>query len=285
MQVMNSTMTGAAPLTVLLCGHVSESVVKDKSLFRVLHKPDRQNAGNARNVFVLVPATGLPQVSRFISMVNRRNQLRALLVREDVDASAIPQMFERAHLKMLRNTIVHSDESVPRRLLTAWAHNAQDQLIAKATVSADCLFVLSCALKQFEVAFEQMPALKRIAKEERSTFRVDEDGSYIHWPGSDIHIDLDAIRAVKNPKARAKAVAFKARHDKRYGSAIAKLRTARGLKQSDIEGLSERQVRRIEKGAGTSSEALRRLAAAHHMSLDNYLKAVAENVSAPFGDK
>jgi transcriptional regulator with XRE-family HTH domain len=50
-----------------------------------------------------------------------------------------------------------------------------------------------------------------------------------------------------------------------FGAAIAKLRTAKGLKQSEITGLSERQVRRIEKGEGTTYESLRRLAAAHGM--------------------
>lgn len=53
-----------------------------------------------------------------------------------------------------------------------------------------------------------------------------------------------------------------------------------GLRQSDIEGLSERQVRRIEKREPISSEALQRLAADHKMSSDEYLKAVAENVAA-----
>lgn len=281
MQVnMNSTNTAAPQLTVLVHGCQSESVVRDKKSFRVLRRPDQQSAGEARNVFVLVPATELPHVSNFISTVNRRNQLRALLVSEDIEASSIPQMFERAHLRMVRNTIVHSDDSVPRRILAAWAHNAQDQVIAKATVSGDRLFVLSCALHQYEVTFDDMPALKCIPKKQRAKLVVDEDGSYVHWPGPDIHIDLDAIRVAKDPRARAKALADKARHDARYGAAIARLRLAKGLKQSDIEGLSERQVRRIEKGEGTTSEALRLLAAAHHMNFDEYLREVAENASA-----
>jgi hypothetical protein len=286
MQVnVNTTNTRAPDLTVLVHGRRSESVVRDKKRFRVLRRADQQNAGQVRNVFVLVPATELPHVSDFVSAVNRRNQLRALLVSEDVEASSIPQMFERAHLRMIRNTIVHSDDSVPRRLLAAWAHNAQDQLIAKAAVSGDRLFVLSCGLQQYEIAFDEMPALKRIPKSERARFVVDEDGSYLHWPEPDIHMDLDAIRVAKDPRARANALVEKARHDTRYGAAIARLRLARGLKQSDIEGLSERQVRRIEKGEGTTSEALRLLAAAHRMDLDAYLKAVAEHVSDPASRK
>jgi hypothetical protein len=254
-------------------------MVPDINRFRVLRRPSRQTAGRARNIFIIVPATDLPDVSAFVSDANRRHQLRALLVRDDVKPSSIPQMFERAGLRMMRNTVVHSDPSVPRRILTAWLQNAQDELIAEASVSTDRLFVLSCALQPYEIAFDRMPALQRIPAAERATFTVDQDGSYIHWPGPDIHIDLDAIRATIDPEARAKAATAKALHDNGYGAAIAKLRLASGLKQSAVEGLSERQVRRIEKGEGTTYEALRRLAAAHHMNLEKYLQAVASNVA------
>jgi hypothetical protein len=190
-------------------------------------------------------------------------------------------MFERAGLRMVRNTIVYSDSSVPRRVLTAWTQNAQEQLIAKASVSKDRLFALSCALQPYEVAFDSMSSLKRISAADRASFTIDEDGSYIHWPGPDIHLDLDAIRAGIDPDARARAEAARALHDSRYGAAIAKLRLRMGLKQSQIQGLSERQVRRIEKGDGTTYEALRRLAAAHRMDLDSYLRELAVSVSDP----
>ena len=108
---------------------------------------------------------------------------------------------------------------------------------------------------------------------------MDEDGSYIHWPGPDIHIDLAAIRAAIDPQWSAKVLTTKATRDRRYGAAIAKLRAARGLKQSDIDGLSERQVRRIEKGEGTTSESLRRLAAAHGLDMNDYLREVATMVA------
>ena len=195
-----------------------------------------------------------------------------MLVRDDVQPSSIPQMFERAGLRMVRNTVVYSDPNIPRRLLSAWTHSAQGQLMANASVSKERLFVLSCALEPYEIEFDAMPSLKRIPLAERGSFAVNEDGSYIHWPGPDIHLDLDAIRAAVDPEARARAAATRAVHDGRYGGAIAKLRLRMGLKQSEIQGLSERQVRRIEKGEGTTYEALRRLAAAHGMDLEPYLR-------------
>ena len=281
----NAINTTAVELTLLAHDPRTEAMVPDVKRFRVLRRPNRQTAGRARNVFVIVAATDLPAVSQFVSAANRRHQLRALLVRDDVRPSSIPQMFERAGLRMMRNTVVHSDPSIPRRVLAAWAQNAQDQLIAKASVSEDRLFVLSCALQPYEIAFAMMAALKSIPVAGRPDFTVDSDGSYIHWPGPDIHIDLDAIRAATDPEARAKAATAKALHDSRYGAAIAKLRLSKDLRQSDIEGLSERQVRRIEKGGGTTFEALRRLAIAHHMKLAEYMGELAANLSDPTGER
>lgn len=278
---MNETNTSAQELILLTRDRDTQGVVRDRRRFRVLHRTDPQIAERGRNIFVLVRASELPEVAEFVSIANRRHQLRALLVRDDVQPSSIPQMFERAGLRMVRNTVVYSDFSIPRRVLTAWTQNAQEQLIAKASVSKDRLFVLSCALEPYEIAFDSMPSLKRIPVADRGSFVVDEDGSYIHWPGPDIHLDLDAIRAAIDPQARARAEAARALHDSRYGAAIAKFRLTIGLKQSEIKGLSERQVRRIEKGEGTTYEALCRLAAAHRMDLESYLRELAANASDP----
>jgi hypothetical protein len=265
----------ASEITVLVHGPGSEELLPKEKGLHVVRHPRLQIAERALNVFVLVTATGLPDVSDFVSVANRRHQLRALFVRDDTNARWLPHWFERAGLRTLRNTLVHSDATVPRRVLTAWLHGAQNELIADASAAGDQLFVISCALDRYEVPFDKVPAMKFIPKAQRSTFEVDEDGSYIHWTGPDIHVDLDAIRAVINPEWRAKAEVAKATRNQRYGAAIAKLRAAKGLKQSDIEGLSDRHVRRIEKGEGTTSEALRRLAKAHGMTLDKYLEDVA----------
>jgi hypothetical protein len=61
-----------------------------------------------------------------------------------------------------------------------------------------------------------------------------------------------------------------------------------GLKQSEIPGLSERQVWRIERGESSGYEFLSRLAAAHNMSLDQYLNEVARiaaNISDATGEQ
>ncbi|MFM7577941.1 MAG: helix-turn-helix domain-containing protein, partial [Microcystaceae cyanobacterium] len=67
--------------------------------------------------------------------------------------------------------------------------------------------------------------------------------------------------------------------DRQFGKAIAQLRKKHHLKQSDIKGLSERQVSRIEQGGTTRVETLQLFAQAHHMNLNDYLNAVANLMS------
>ena len=63
--------------------------------------------------------------------------------------------------------------------------------------------------------------------------------------------------------------------DIRFGEAVAAFRKQCGLKQADIQGLSERQVRRIEKGERTKVDTLGILARSHGLSLKAYLDKIA----------
>jgi len=262
-------------IVVVAHGPRSEALVPRGRRLRLIRQPDLRLVERAANLFVLVAATDLLFVSEFVSVANRRHRLRALLVRDERDSHWVPQWFERAGLRTLRNTLVHADAAVPRRVLTAWLHGAQNELIADATVVADRLYLVSCAIQRYEVGFEQVPAMKSIEPADRRRFRLDEDGSFIHWPGPDVHLDLDAIRAALDPGATAAAAEAKATRNRRYGAAVARLRGASGLRQADIGGLSARHVRRIERGEGASSDALHRLADAHEMPYEEYLDRVA----------
>jgi len=170
---------------------------------------------------------------------------------------------------------VHSGPIIPRRVINAWNIGAQDQLIANASLIGNKLFVVSCALEEFEIGFDAYPALRSIPKNERTNFEVIEDGSSVHWPDSDIHLDLDDIRYATIPDWRARSKKIQVEHDSKFGEAIALLRKRHDLRQSDIKGLSERQVRRIESGERTTTESLELLSAACGIELDEYLNEVA----------
>jgi hypothetical protein len=119
-------------------------------------------------------------------------------------------------------------------------------------VADDRLIVVSCEPKTYEVGFDQMPAIRKIAIEERHDFEIAEDGSFIWWPSADIHLDLDALRTVTDPNWRKKTERLHRAHGCEYGEGIASLRKARGLRQRDVPGVSERQLRRIEESGAVS---------------------------------
>ncbi len=122
-------------------------------------------------------------------------------------------------------------------------------------------------------------ALKGSPPQHRSFFTISSEGSYLHWPEGDVHIDLDAIRCLKDAGWRRKKERERLLYDLRFGEAVAALRTQRGIKQAEIQGLSERQVRRIEKGERTKLATLAVVAGSHGLSLEKYLDEIAEMLS------
>ena len=72
-------------MTVLAHDTEARSVVPRSRLFRILGTPDL-NLVRTPNVFVLTSAARLPEVTAFVRSVNQQHRLRALFIREDVDA-------------------------------------------------------------------------------------------------------------------------------------------------------------------------------------------------------
>lgn len=266
----------ANTITVLMQDPACSGWLRSSKAVRVLRRPDPEVAAKAPNIFVLVLASELARVADFVKVANGRRCLRGLLVHADLDLRWMGQMLDRADLRTLRNLLFHRGTEQPRRILEAWRMGAQDDLIADAVVVGDNLLVLSCALERIELPFESVPALSGLSKESRGDFAVASDGSYLHWPEPDIHLDVDTLRVVSSPQARQKAKTDLLRRSQHFGLAIATLRKEHGLRQRDIQGVSARQVRRIEGGEFfPRTETLGKLADAHGLDLAAYLDALA----------
>lgn len=235
-------------------------------------------AEQARDVFIISTAIGLVDVADAVHKANSAHRLRALLIHEDKNQDWVTRMLDHAGLRTLRNLLVHSSWDIPKRVLTAWKYNVQTKLIADAAVFDDQLFILDCALNSYNVAFDKIRALSKIPRNERHQFEVSEDGSHISWDSQDVDLNLESIHVAIDPAAAAQAEARRLAHDELFGSGIASLRKRNRLKQSDVVGLSERQLRRIESGEHASVKSLEYLAQAHKLSLRDYLNAVAEQV-------
>jgi hypothetical protein len=263
---------------LMLAAPYSRSQLQPPAAFKVV-QPKADVARLARSLVVLCYSSHLNSVASIVSEVNKRHALRLLLVYCDTDPTWLPQLLERADLRAIRNMVAHSDTGLPKRVLRAWALGAEDALVAKAAVVGDRLFVVACSGRQYDVTIDDIPALARLPVDERTAFAVADDGSYIHWPKSDVHLDIDAIRALIDPAWRDRLLAKRLAHNHAYGTALRRLREAAGVKQSSVAGLSERQVRRMESGESLSADSLRLYAAALSLRFSDFLSAVADEVA------
>lgn len=250
--------------------------ITEERRLNVITESDLSEIPLTGKLFVITSATRLGNYARYISAANSDNRLQALLVRTDVEPEWVPFMLQRAGLRTLRNTLVHSGRELPARMLRAWAADVHRDSVATATVVQDRLIVISCALEVFEIGFHESPALARIPAHLRSRLEIEEDGGFIHWPQPDLQLDIDDIRLLRDPRRKARAKALKKAHDAAFGAAVRMLRQSRQVKQSEVAGLSARHVRRIESGSVPGDQAIEALARAHGMDANDYLNELSE---------
>lgn len=240
---------------------------------------DSVRACAADRLFVLSSATALPRVAECVSRASHLHRLGGLLILNDLGREWVNQIFNRAGLRRIAQSVVHRDPAVFARILNAAALGAQRSMIADATVAGDILFVLGCDFRLHEMPFTAYPALAAIPAAERGDFEIQLDGAFLHWAAYDVDLDLESVVLATDPEKGRAAVLARLVEDRAFGRAVRALRTSRGIVQSGVPGLSDRQVRRIEAGESTAtSVSVDALAAAHGMDADAYLEAVAERM-------
>lgn len=269
--------TSTTNISVLNHDPACTSWLRSSRTVDVFKRATPEAAANKRKVIVLVAASQLGEVAEFVRAASKRHRLQALLVHEDVDSRWLGQLLDRADLRTLRNLLVHRGGGQPQRILNAWRIGAQDDLIADAVRMKDGLLVLSCAMKRIEVPWSALQTVSNVPTDEWGELQVAEDGSYVHWPEPDVHMDLGGLQRMVDPAAREAARVERVRSQQGFGAAVAELRKAAGLTQSAITGVTGRQVRRMESGeVFPRVSTLKKLAEAHGQSTAEYLDALAK---------
>lgn len=175
-------------------------------------------------------------------------------------------------------------EPFVERVLLAMDSGGYEGRIIDARWEGDTFVVVSPngnCFKKLPVPLEKLSVLQGHNKQEIENFEIDEEGVFIYWPDLDIHLGWEQFeQAVDNGaclKAKQQSDAF----NKAYGTAIRKLREKCELRQSDIKGLTPRQVGRIERGeCRATHNALSKLAKAHKMSISDYMNELANLLKA-----
>lgn len=169
--------------------------------------------------------------------------------------------------------------TVVDRIKQAWEWESEAELLATAKASENILIVMGCDLNFWQVPFEAILCLNKLPLSERSNFEIDPDGSYLHWQWNDIHVDLEDIKAAVDPEFKSQLYLEKLKYNQSLGKAISQVRKAHNLNQNEIEGLSDRHLRRIEnEGYQVTIDVLKKLAVAHKMNLEEYLAEVTRDI-------
>lgn len=166
-----------------------------------------------------------------------------------------------------------------QRLFVTLESNEEQDRIFDATIEKDTLRVVSPKFLRLEVPLSQIPQFKAAKPAEVQNFEIDEDGSFVYWPDLDVHLGWRQLQQLINPQAALKASQKSEEFNKRYGKAVQKLREAADLNRSDIPGLSEKQLGRIEKGdCRLTTNAIEALAKAHKINPNEYMKKLAQTL-------
>lgn len=263
-------------LSVVLLDETLRDKIFTNGNHKVFTTLKSKKLADQKNIIVVSKASRLSELAGFIREMNEKNYLKGLFIRPDVKAELIPKLMVESGVSTLKQTLIIQNAAVLHRVLHAWKKQAREMLIADAAVSDNILYVISCSFRLYNVRFEDLPALRRISASNRGNFVIDEDGSYLHWPQEDIHLDIDMLEYHTDKVYRKEADLKRLRYHRQTGLILKKIREETGLRQSDIEGLSARQVRRIENGeAPLTVKAQEKIAAALDLEMDQLLNRIS----------
>lgn len=161
-------------------------------------------------------------------------------------------------------------------------HEGQDnhERILDVKIDDDILHVTSSSFNRLDIPIRLIAKFRNQEPSEIREFEIDDDGFYVYWPKLDVHLGWAQLNQLINPEAALKASQKSQTFNKRYGRAVQKKREQEGLKADNISGLSEKQLRRIERGeCRLTSNAIEALAKAHKLTPNEYMGKLSEALS------
>ncbi len=209
---------------------------------------------------------------------------RHLVFTREMPSEALPTRMARLNIRDDRRLHIaalkdrKTIEAIIRRAICGLA-SPEDDRIVDAWWEGDAFVVLSPSFQRLSIPLARLSRLIGADSDSISKYEIDSDGSFVYWPHADIHLGWLQFLRMVDPAA---VLAARIKHEKfnrRYGSAIRSVRKTQGLRQSDISGLTPRQVGRIEKGECRATlNSLTKLAKAHDLKLNDYLFQLAEKL-------
>ena len=173
------------------------------------------------------------------------------LVVLDVPEQAVLRLASRLRLhKPDQRLHVCRDPSVVKRLVIALKRPVPWEGILDAYVHKDSLVVVLGDMSVRKFPVRRLPKVRRFEPAAVRRFVIDSSGSYLHWPDPDVHMGASQMLQAVDPAYLAD-VEIRRYDMENVSQALLDMRRDGQLKQTEIPGLSERHVRRLEKEEDT----------------------------------
>lgn len=167
------------------------------------------------------------------------------------------------------------------RFVMGTAGNDENVSIVDAWFEAHELVLLSASFDRLIIPRSKLEPFLGKSLTKQQQFEIDEDGRFLYWLHADVHLGWKQLDQLLHPSKAIRDRGNSKEFALKYGKAIQQLRTSTGLRQGDISGLDERQVRRIERGEQfPSTKALESLAKSHNLDVGDYMKRLASLVGS-----
>lgn len=171
------------------------------------------------------------------------------------------------------------DPSVVKRLVIALNRPAPWEGILDAYVLEDSLVVVLGDMSAREFPINRLPQVRRFASRLVDRFVIDSSGSYLYWPDHDVHMGPSQMLQAVDPMYLSE-VEIRRYEIANVSQALLDMRNDRQLKQTEIPGLSERHIRRLEKEmVRLTVEAAVRFASAFGLTLPAFLDELSERIT------
>lgn len=203
------------------------------------------------------------------------------LVVLDVPEQAVPRLATILRLhKPDQRLHISRDSGVVKRAVIALSRTASWEGIVDAYVMSDLLHVLLGDMTEREFPREELPVLKHASQKVFENFTIDTAGSFLRWPDLDLHMGPPQMLQAVHPAYLAD-VEIQRYAMENVSRALHEMRLERGLRQTDIEGLSDRHVRRLEnEEIRLGVDAAEKLAKAFGQDLGDFLDELSKKVTA-----
>ena len=172
------------------------------------------------------------------------------------------------------------DPLVVKRLVIALNRPAPWEGILDAYVLEDSLVVVLGDMTAREFPIKELPKVGGFEPAVLGHFVIDSAGSYLYWPDRQVHMGPSQMLQAVDPMYLSD-VEIRRYEMERVSLVLLDMRNDRQLKQTEILGLSERHVRRLEKEeVRLTVDAATKFASAFGLTLSEFLDELSERITA-----